>query len=181
MNIIDFILLLPLMYAFYLGYTKGFIIQIASLIALLLGVWGALKFSEFTAAYLQKQVDFSPSVTYWVAFFITFMLILLGVILLARLLDKTLSLTALGIVNRLLGAVISVSMWVLIISFMIYLFNPFNKKFDWISKNTLNESFLYPRIAVAAPKALPYFDAEQIHQVYQQVEKKVKNTTQTAK
>lgn len=64
---------------------------------------------------------------------------------------------------------------------MIYLFNPFNKRFNWISKNTLAESFLYSRIAVAAPKALPYFDAEQIHHVYQQVEKKVKNTTQTAK
>ena len=47
MNYIDIILAIPLVWAVYRGFTKGFIIEIASLIAMVLGVYGAIHFSYF--------------------------------------------------------------------------------------------------------------------------------------
>ena len=48
MNYFDYLLLLPLVYGLYRGFTKGLIIELASLVALIAGVYGAMYLSSFT-------------------------------------------------------------------------------------------------------------------------------------
>lgn len=48
MNYIDIILLLPLLYGAYRGFSRGLIIEVATLLGLLLGVYIAIKFSGYT-------------------------------------------------------------------------------------------------------------------------------------
>ncbi len=43
MNILDIIFLVPLLFALYRGFKKGLIHMIASLLALILGIVGAMK------------------------------------------------------------------------------------------------------------------------------------------
>ena len=49
MNSIDIILGIILIYAFYRGIRKGFFATLASLIGLIVGVYGAIHFSYFAA------------------------------------------------------------------------------------------------------------------------------------
>ena len=51
-NLLDIILLIPLLWFGYNGYKKGLIIEIASLAAFILGLYFAFYFSDFTAEYL---------------------------------------------------------------------------------------------------------------------------------
>ena len=57
MNSLDYILFIPLLYGFYRGFTKGLIIELASLLALTLGIYGALHFSSFTFEFLSHYVE----------------------------------------------------------------------------------------------------------------------------
>ena len=50
MNFLDVILVLPLIFAAWWGFTKGLIIEIASVLALTLGIYGAVLLADKTAA-----------------------------------------------------------------------------------------------------------------------------------
>ncbi len=60
MNFIDMFIMVLLVYAVFRGITKGFVLQLASLVALVAGIYLALKFSGFTARFLIKywSVDY---------------------------------------------------------------------------------------------------------------------------
>ncbi len=75
MNYIDIILGLLLLVAAVRGFMKGFIYEVASLAALILGVWGGIHFSRSRLAssgYLFHGILLSPA-----AFFLIFCWLLL--------------------------------------------------------------------------------------------------------
>ena len=49
LNYFDVMAMILLLWSAYRGITKGFLIMAASLAALVLGVWGAIRFSDLTA------------------------------------------------------------------------------------------------------------------------------------
>ena len=52
MNWIDLIIVVILILSLVMGFINGFVKEVASLAALILGIWGAIKFSGFTAEKL---------------------------------------------------------------------------------------------------------------------------------
>ena len=60
MNTIDIILAIALGLGFIKGFYKGFIIEVASLGALFLGLFGAVEFSGFIADLLDELFDWNP-------------------------------------------------------------------------------------------------------------------------
>ena len=57
MEILDIILAVLLLYGLVMGVSKGLFVEAASLVSLVLGVYGAIKFSHFTAFYLKNHVS----------------------------------------------------------------------------------------------------------------------------
>ena len=57
LNYIDIAVVCLLFYGLVRGASRGFFVEIASLLALVLGVFGALHFSSFTADILAKYVS----------------------------------------------------------------------------------------------------------------------------
>ena len=55
MNYIDMFIMVLLVYAVFRGLTRGLVLQLASLAALIAGIYIALKFSGFTAHFLIKH------------------------------------------------------------------------------------------------------------------------------
>ena len=60
MNILDIILIIPLAWFAYRGFTRGFIIELASLVARIAGIWAARHFSFCAADCLAGNVDMGP-------------------------------------------------------------------------------------------------------------------------
>jgi len=107
MNYIDLILLLLLAVSVFSGFKNGFIAELASLLALIFGVWGAIKFAGFSQKVLVDQLNLDLPYAGVVSFVITLLIIAAAVHLLSKLIQKLADAANLSIANRILGAFLS--------------------------------------------------------------------------
>ena len=84
MNLIDIVLGVILAIAFYIGFKKGFFVALASLIALIAGIIGAIYFSDYAAGMISERFEWSPLTINIVAFAVTF----LGIVFTISLMGK---------------------------------------------------------------------------------------------
>ena len=161
MNIIDIIIGIILLFAFYTGLKKGLFVTLASLIGLIAGVYGAIYFSHFAGAYLYNSFNWSEQVTNLAAFAITFLAIVFVISLAGKLLTKVADFAALGLINKLAGGVFNVLKFAFIVS-VIFMFISASTSVSGllISKEKRESSKLYEPIASIAPTLLPNLLAE---------------------
>ena len=160
MNTIDLVFAILLLWAAYRGYTKGFIVQLATLAALLLGILGAVMFSDFTSELIIKKFEVSGQYLPILSFAITFIVIVIAVHLLAKMLNKLIDAIALGIVNRLLGVLFSILKIAFIVSIILVLVNKIDNKYKFIPDDTKENSLLYKPLSNFAPMIFPYLNFE---------------------
>jgi membrane protein required for colicin V production len=125
MNYIDIIIGLLLLVGIISGWRQGFVRQLFGLLALILGVYCAYRFSHFAAHYIVKWFHWSASVTSSVAFVITFVIVLIGVFFVGRVANRFIKLIALGTLNSFLGALLSLCKWVLVLSVCLVIIHSF--------------------------------------------------------
>ncbi|MGM0497091.1 MAG: CvpA family protein, partial [Bacteroidota bacterium] len=143
MNVIDLVFLILLLWSAYKGFRKGFILQLSTLAALLLGIFGAIKFSDFTATLLTENFEISNQYIHIIAFAVTFIVIVIAVHLIAKLIEKLIQAIALGFINRLLGVVFGVAKVAFIISIILVLVNKANDKYNFLPEENTEKSLLY--------------------------------------
>ena len=158
MNYLDIILAVPLVWAIYRGFTKGLVIEIASLIALILGVYGGIHFSYFVSDRLNLTSSFSPLIS----FAITFLIIVIVVFVLAKLLEKSINLLALGFFNKLAGAFFGLLKIAFLLSILLLLINKIDSKVRIIPEKSRKESLLYPTLSAFASYVIPKLNFEEI-------------------
>jgi len=164
MSALDIVFGILFLWSIYRGFTKGFIIQLATLVALLLGILGAIYFSDFTSEMLSTKLDFSNQYLPVIAFAITFVLIVIVIQLIARYFNNIAEDSALGPVNRVFGVLFSLVKMAFIISVIIVLINKANTKYNFMSEETKEKSYLYKPLSTFAPKIFPYLKFEKIRE-----------------
>jgi membrane protein required for colicin V production len=157
---IDLVFLVILLWAAYKGFSKGLIIQAASLAALLLGVFGAIKFSGYTAFVLTKKLNVTGDYLQLIAFAVTFVIIVIAVHIVARITEKMVKAVALDFVNRILGLFFSTIKIAFIISIILVIINTIDYRINFMPKDKLNKSLLYKPLSALAPMIFPYFRLE---------------------
>ncbi len=155
MNVFDIVIVALLVFAFVRGFMKGFFVEIASLIALIGGVWGAIHFSYFAAELLREKVDWEENYISLVAFAITFILIIIAVASLGKALTKIADFAALGLVNKIMGGVFALAKSVFILSVVFVFFSRINTTIPFIEKETLDNSILYTPVRDIVPSVFP--------------------------
>jgi len=155
MSIIDIVLGALLLFGLIRGTMKGLFVEIASLCALVLGVWGAIHFSYFAADMLESKVDWDEKTMNIVAFAITFVIIVLAISLAGKALTKLADFAALGILNKLLGGVFGALKIGLILSVLLIVFNKLNNTLPFMDEEDLEESILYEPVKSLAPMIFP--------------------------
>jgi membrane protein required for colicin V production len=159
----DIIFILIFCWAAYKGFTRGFILQAASLIALILGVYGAIKFSGYISAVIMEKMDSHGQYLPLISFAITFLGIVIATHFLARLLEKLLEFIALSFVNRIFGVLFNIAKYAFIISCLLVVINGFNRRTHFIPKEKINESHLYIPLSIIAPLIFPYLHFDFTH------------------
>lgn len=167
MNYLDLILAVPLIWAVYIGFTKGFIFSIASLLALFLGIFGAIHFSDITAVFIESWFHPEPRYLNLISFAITFIIIVIGIHLLAYFIDKVVKAVALGIINRLAGVLFNLIKMAFIVSVVLSLVNYLNRFSGFIPEEDIEESILYKPVSSFAPAVFPYLRFEELKEKYQ--------------
>ena len=137
MSIIDIVLGALLLFGLIRGAMKGLFVEIASLFALVLGVFGAIHFSYFVADLIESKVDWDEKTMNIVAFATTFVIIVLAISLAGKALTKLADFAALGILNKLLGSVFGALKIGLILSVLLIVFNKFNKTLPFMEEDEL--------------------------------------------
>lgn len=147
---IDIILLIPLIWGAFIGFKKGLVLELASLVGLILGVYGSLKFSSFTSEKLQEHFEINPDWIGMISFIVTFLIIVFAVFILAKIIDKALKIVALGLINRLLGLLFGLTKYALILSCLLFLFENINSKYHLVDNEFKRDSYLYEPIQLTA-------------------------------
>lgn len=154
-NYIDAFVLIALAYSFYKGFSKGFVIVLASFVALVLGVIGAIYFSDFAAELLKSKTDIDEQYISISAFSITFMAIIFGVHLIAKIVNQAVKMVMLGPLNKIMGGVFSMLKTILMLSVTFYIFDFVNTQVEIVKKKTLNESIAYTNIRSITEEIIP--------------------------
>jgi len=150
MNFLDIILAIPIVLLAISGYRRGLIKEIASLAALILGLYFAIYFSDVVAKYLIEYFDVSERYVFIAAFILTFIGVVILVSILGKMLDKVASLAALGIINKFLGLVFGVLKGIILMSVLILLFNMIDSKSNILKQESRDESMLYHPLSEVA-------------------------------
>lgn len=154
--ILDVIFVAIFCWAGYKGFTRGFILQAATLAALILGIYGSVKFSGFTASYITQHFNIKGEYLPIIAFAITFIGIVIGIHFLARMSEKLLQAISLNFINRLLGILFNTVKYAFIISAILVVINGINRRTHFLPEEKLNESRLYLPLSMLAPLLFPY-------------------------
>ena len=156
MNYLDIIFLIPLLFALYRGFKKGIIHMIASLAALVLGIFGAIQLRPFFASFLDSLFDISPDYINIVAFSMAFLVIVLLVHMVAYLVERLIKAVALNFVNRLLGMAFGLLVTAFVISMVLWPLNQINAEKQFIKPERMENSLLYKPLSAFAPAIFPY-------------------------
>ena len=155
MNVFDIVIAALLIFGFVRGVIKGFFVEVASLAALIGGVYGAIHFSYFIGDFLKEAVSWSQEYISLAAFAGTFIIIIVTISLLGEMLTKLADFAALGIINKILGGVFGAIKIGLILSVVFIFFGKMNDTIPFVKKETLNESILYAPVKKIAPTIFP--------------------------
>lgn len=107
MNGLDLAIMVLLAISLYKGVREGFIRQFSLLVAIVLGFMCASSLALYTQPFLVSAFRLSLKQAHTVSLGLSFVLILILVFFVGRLLTKIISVTPLGILNRLLGMAVA--------------------------------------------------------------------------
>jgi len=155
MNYIDFIIIILLVFGVARGFTDGLVRELASLLALILGIWGAIKFSAFTAGRLYDYFDMTGQYVGIIAFLITFIVIVIIIHFIGMIVDRFVDAISLGFLNRILGMVFGIFKTALILSVIFVVLNAIDTRHPFLPKARIEQSRLYNPIADIAPAIFP--------------------------
>ncbi|WP_456441075.1 CvpA family protein [Psychroserpens sp.] len=155
MALIDIILGSLLLFGLIRGFMKGLFVEVASLLALIAGVYGAIHFSNFAARFLDSKLDWDEKYINIVAFAITFVIIVLAISLAGKALTKLANFAALGILNKLLGGVFGALKIGLILSILLIVFDNMNNTIPFADEEDLEDSILYEPVKSMGPMIFP--------------------------
>ena len=156
MNVLDIILLICFIPAVIQGIRNGFIAQVISIAALILGVWASARFTPEVSTWLAQYITVSEQVMKVISFTAILLMSFLVLALIGKFLEATFKLVMLGWLNSLLGAVFSLIKAGLVIGLVIMAFCSLNNTFNFVSEEVLNKSVLFPPLKKMAYTVFPY-------------------------
>lgn len=156
MNILDIIILLCCVPAVFRGLSKGFIAQVAALVALVLGAWMSFHFSEAVAGWLKPAIDVSPALLQAIAFAVILIGVFLALTLAGKMLEGVVKIVMLGWLNKLLGVAFALLKVILAIGLFILLFDSVTTALGVDCSKTTEGSLFYTPVKNFADVFFPY-------------------------
>ncbi len=157
MNYLDIILAIILFIFGFKGLRNGLIIEVVTLLAFVVGIYGAMFFSDFTASHLQDVMEINPRYINTVAFVLTFIVLVVVVNIIGRLISKAIKAMNLGFFDKVGGFLLGLLKGVLLCSAFVMVLN--NLQWTGIIKDGgRKKSYLYPYVERAVPYLYKGFD-----------------------
>lgn len=155
MGVIDIVLGALILFGLVRGFMKGLFVEVASLVALIAGVYGAIHFSNFAAEFLDTKTEWNEKTINIAAFAFTFVIIVLAIALAGKALTKLADFAALGIINKLLGALFGALKIALVLSVILNIFDRMNSTITFVDEENIDGTVLYKPVKGLVPMIFP--------------------------
>lgn len=174
MNILDIIIIIILAWGAFRGFMKGFILQIVTFIALIVGIWASIQFSDSMTTLLNTKLDITGKYVPVLAFFLIFVFVIIVAQLIGWALTKIFELTGVGWLNKLGGVVFGVLKMAFIISVFLAVISGVREKTKIISDKQIETSLLYKPVASMAPVVFPHLKFKYLEERFREITTKKK-------
>ncbi len=146
MSFLDIVLGILLAWGLYKGLKNGLFVELASLIALIAGIFGAIHFSYIAGDYLSQNMDWNERYIKIAAFLITFIAIVVIVHLAGKFLTKIADFAMLGLLNKIAGGIFGALKVAVILGAVLIFFERATSSLKFINEETQQESIFYEPI-----------------------------------
>ena len=159
MGFLDIVLGGFLVYGFVRGLWRGFFVELASLVSLFIGIFVAIKCSYLMKGLIENHVHWSPKSIQITAFALTFVLVVVGIVMLAKFFTTIANFASLGLINKLCGGIFGVLRMILILSISLNLFQKINVKNTFADKESIEKSLFFNPILAISGLIYPSIEA----------------------
>lgn len=151
MGTLDILIIIPLLFGAYRGFSKGLLVEIVGLIAFVLAILVGIKFLPLGIGFLVEHFGQLSTFIPYAAFILLFIGTLLLINLLGKLLKKILDMTLLGKVDNLVGALVGILKWAFLLSLLLWLSASVGIH---VPLDLREDTMIYPVIEGFAPMAV---------------------------
>jgi membrane protein required for colicin V production len=163
MGVIDIVIVCCFLPALYFGIKNGLVKQLVALAVLYFGIKLSLNFSIPAGNWVAEHLHLTEFWAKAVSFILIFFAIAIVLNLFGKLVEKIIKISLLGWLNKLLGTVMTLCLFVLLLSALVYLVDSANNILEFIPKEKLEESRFYPQLLHLSQEIFPRFK-ELFHQ-----------------
>ncbi|SNY94798.1 CvpA family protein [Flagellimonas pacifica] len=143
MSFLDIVIGILLVWGLFKGLKNGLFVEIASLVALIAGIYGAIHFSYIAGNYLAENLNWSEQYLKITSFLITFFAIVLLVHFAGKFLTKIADFAMLGLLNKIAGGIFGALKVAVIVGALLVFFDRLTSSFNFINEDTKKESIFY--------------------------------------
>lgn len=159
MNLLDLFILIPVVWGCIRGFSKGLIIELATLAGLVLGIMAAYHFSSLVSGYLREYFTIGEQAARIISYVLIFLLVMLMAYLIGKIIEKVVDMVALGWLNKILGALVGLIKGAVIAGFLLFIIVSADKNEKIISRQTKERSMFYQAVS----KVVPFFVDKEGH------------------
>ena len=174
---IDIIFAIVALYGIYMGFSKGIIKTVFTLLALLLGFMIAVRFSVYATEFLKNIFNNDSPMLFLAGFVLCFILTVVLLRFIAKMLERVLEGLGINFINKMAGGLVIATLFTLIFSVILW----FADRASLIPDTAKEKSLTYPYLQAFptqartfAEKLRPFFEStyEQGVETLDELEKK---------
>jgi membrane protein required for colicin V production len=155
MNFIDILICVPLIYAGYKGFKHGLIIEVFTLLALLVGIYAGIHFSDFIANYLKNSFEWDAKYLPIVSFTLVFLAVGAMVYFAGITVEKMVKVVHLTPLNKFFGVFFAVVKMLYFVSVILVIFESYDEKGKFFPQETKDSSLLYAPVKDVSTVTVP--------------------------
>lgn len=163
MTILDLFLLLPLAYGAWRGFRKGLILEVFTLLAIIVGIYVAVHFSDRVShkivENLGEEYSSTPAISFTLIFLAVGALIYFGGVAL----EKVVKAVNLSVFNRMLGLLFGFIKALYLLSIFLVTYQSYDLGGKLISEDSKEKSLLYEPIKNTSVKTIPFLSDSRLY------------------
>lgn len=160
MNLLDLLILIPIVWGCFRGFSKGLVMELATLLGMIAGIVAAHYLESSVSDFLKQYFTLSDAVLRIISYSFIFLAVLFISWIIGKIITKVVDMVMLGWLNKLLGAIFGLLKGVLVSAIIVLAIVYFDKNEKLITRQTKEKSMFYQALSAIIPDYILIYHKE---------------------